>query len=65
MSKRYGFWSFRAPVPLRQMMDTAAAEKVKQGKAKKTPSYYRLGLAIARHPGILNDLINSDFKEDK
>ena len=59
------WWMFKAPNLLKTKMDMVRIERIKRGKDKQPKSYKRIGLALARHDGFWNDLINADFVEDK
>lgn len=61
---RYGeeFWMFKAPIKLKLELDRIRIERIKQGKDNKLRTYNRLGLAIANHKKLLNDLIIADLK---
>jgi hypothetical protein len=60
-----GYWMFKAPKELKVQMDRIRVERIKLGKDKEMRSYGRLGLAMARHERLINDIINSDFIGDK
>ena len=59
------FWLVKAPPLLKIKLDWVGQERVKIGKDKKTRSYIRLLLGIARHDKMLHDLANADFIDDK
>lgn len=60
------FWLFKAPVQLKTELDRIRIERIKQGKDTEIQSYQRLGLAMARHTKLMNDLLIADLKkEDK
>lgn len=58
------FWIFKAPIPLKQALDRIRIERIRIGKDNQLRTYKRLGLAIARHEKMLNDIINADFVDD-
>lgn len=60
------FWMFKAPMELKTELDRIRLERIKKGKDNELQSYNRLGLAIARHNKLLNDLVIADLlKEEK
>jgi hypothetical protein len=60
------FWMFKAPMELKMELDRIRIERIKKGKDLELQSYKRLGLAMARHRPLLDDLIKADLiKEDK
>jgi hypothetical protein len=58
------FWMFKAPLKLKEELDRVRIERLKQGKDKQIQSYKRLGLAMARHQKLLNDLIIADMRRE-
>ena len=66
IKRRQEIWMFKAPIELKNELDRIRIERIKKGKDLEIQSYKRLGLAMARHKLLLNDLINADFlKEEK
>lgn len=62
--KERGYWMFKAPKELKRELDRIRIERIKQGRDNEMKSYSRLGLAIARHQKLLNDLIIADMKRE-
>ena len=64
--QREEIWMFKAPMELKTELDRIRIERIKKGKDLEVQSYRRLGLAMARHKPLLDDLIKADFlKEDR
>ena len=55
------FWMFKAPMELKVELDRIRIERIKKGKDLQLQPYNRLGLALARHKPMLDDLIKADF----
>jgi hypothetical protein len=59
------FWMFKAPMQLKIELQKIRLERIKKGKDTQMKSFNRLGLAIARHPQLLKDLMVADLPEGK
>ena len=59
------FWMFKAPLELKKELDKVRIQRIKMGKDIEFQPYNRLGLAMARHEKLLNDLVIADLKKEK
>jgi len=59
------YWMFKAPLELKKELDKVRLQRIKKGKDMEFQPYNRLGLAIARHTGLLSDLMIADLKKEK
>jgi hypothetical protein len=63
--QRKPIWLLKAPPLLKDKFDRIAIARIKMGKDRKTASYSRLALALARSESMERELISADFIDDK